>query len=54
MHVKVALKWLYRHIRDYNLFISEFDLNENGRVGREVVKHQRYSTWLYILFLIGK
>ena len=58
MHPKMAFDWLYRHIRDYNLFISEFDVNENDTVQRErpriVVKSQRYATGLYILFLIGK
>ncbi|CAF1215744.1 unnamed protein product [Adineta ricciae] len=42
-----------RRIRDYNIFIREendYD-DENPTNEREIVKEQKYATWLYILLL---
>ena len=57
MHPKTLFYWFYNHARDYNLFIANEDaLDDNDNEPQDqvtIVKHQKYSTWLYILLLIG-
>ncbi|CAF4132192.1 unnamed protein product, partial [Adineta steineri] len=52
MNIKVLIRWLYKKILTYNLFIPE----DNEEVNRTptTIRHQRYATRLYILLLICK
>ncbi|CAF4362973.1 unnamed protein product, partial [Adineta steineri] len=50
MNIKVLIRWLYKKISTYNLFIPE----DNEQVNHTpiTIRHQRYATRLYILLLI--
>ncbi|UJR24326.1 hypothetical protein I4U23_027293 [Adineta vaga] len=58
MHPKFLFYWFYDYVRHWNFFIpeEEDELDENGnelQYQTVIVNHQKYSTWLYILLLIG-
>ncbi len=55
--LKVLFHWFYDHIRNYNLFMPEendYDDDDQPLEPATILKRQKYSTWLYIIFLIGK
>jgi len=54
MKIKVIFSSLYRRIHEYNLFIPDEDYDDEPQDSTTGLKHQRYSTRLYILLLIGK
>lgn len=58
MNPKALFHWLYEHMRNYNLFMSEIDVDDDEGDQTEqpaiVVKRQKYATWVYILLLICK
>jgi hypothetical protein len=57
MNLKALFHWFYEKLRNYNLFIPEINVHDDDDEPAEpatVVKHQRYSTWLYVLLLTGK
>ena len=63
MNFKVLFRWFYERVRKYNLFIPEEndyhdddDDNNNDQANdpATIIKHQKYTTWLYILILMGK
>ena len=60
MHFKTILLWLYRQLRDYNLFIPEEDDYEDdddygvAEDPATVLIKQKYSTWIYVLSLMGE
>ncbi|CAF3851145.1 unnamed protein product, partial [Adineta steineri] len=57
MHPKVLYQWLYSKVHSYNLFIlDDNEYNDDDDEPEEpttVLKKQKYTTWLYILFLMG-
>ena len=53
--IKSIFRSFYRQASNYNLFIpDENDYDEEPRDPAIALKHQKYSTRLYILLLIGK
>ena len=54
MKIKAIFSSLYRRIYEYNLFIPDEDYDDESQDPTTELKHQRYSTRLYILLLIGK
>ncbi len=56
MNLKAMFRWFYQKIRNYNLFMSEendYD-DDEPRDPTTVLKHQKYSTRLYVLLLMGE
>ncbi|UJR38749.1 hypothetical protein I4U23_031414 [Adineta vaga] len=54
MNFKALLHWLYEWLSTYNLFIPETDVNDDDQEDSvAVVRHQRYTTWLYVLLLLN-
>ena len=55
MNMKAIFSLLYHRVYEYNLFIPDEDYDEEPlQDSTTELKHQRYSTRLYILLLIGK
>lgn len=58
MNLKNLFKWIYKKLRDYNLFqLEENDYNDDDDVIKDptiVLQHQKYKTWLYVVLLTGK
>lgn len=59
MRPKSIFYWLYQKGQDYNLFIHEEDDYDDDGDGESkdtaiVIKHQKYTTWLYVLLLACK
>jgi hypothetical protein len=58
MNLKALIHWFHDYIRNYNLFMpEENDYNDDDNEPQEpatVLRHQKYKTWLYLVFLIGK
>ncbi|CAF4078323.1 unnamed protein product [Adineta steineri] len=56
MHPKILFRWLYNKVCDYNLFMLEdneyIDDDDEPEEPTTVLKKQKYTTWLYILFLM--
>jgi hypothetical protein len=55
MNPQALFRWMNKRIRNYNLFImDEDDDGDNEQADpATVIKRQKYSTWLYVLLLIG-
>jgi hypothetical protein len=59
MNPKDILYWFYDQGKNYNLFMFE-DNDYNDEENNDshdpvtVLKHQKYTTWLYVLLLMGK
>ncbi len=59
MNSQALFRSMNKRIRNYNLFIMDEDQcdDDNGDNEQEdsptVIKRQKYSTWLYVLLLIG-
>ncbi|CAF0876276.1 unnamed protein product [Adineta steineri] len=54
MNLKRLFCWPHKLIRNYNAFILEEDeYDEEPRDPATVLEHQKYSTWLYLLLLLG-
>ncbi|CAF4117366.1 unnamed protein product, partial [Adineta steineri] len=57
MHPKILFRWLYNKVCDYNLFmLDDNEYNDDDDEPEEpttVLKKQKYTTWLYALFLMG-
>ncbi len=57
MNLKVLFHWFYERISNYNTFIpneNEYQDDDGPRDLPTVLKHQKYSTWLYVFLLMGK
>ena len=60
MRPKAIFYWLYQKGYDYNLFIHEendYDDDDDDDESKDpaiVIKHQKYTTWLYVLLLTCK
>ena len=60
MNPKVLFHWFYGKIRNYNLFMQEeddYDDDDDDDESKDpaiVLKHQKYTTWLYVLLLMSK
>ena len=58
MFIKTLFYRLYDYIYHYNLFISEVDIDADENVETQqslnMLKEQKYATWLYIFLLISK
>ena len=61
MNIKKYFHWFYQFLSNYNLFVPEpneyddDDVDPNEQTNPQtILKHQKYSTRLYILLLIGK
>jgi hypothetical protein len=60
MHFKTILFWLYDQLRHYNLFLPEEndyeddDDYEEAEDPATVLTKQKYTTWVYVLLLMGK
>jgi hypothetical protein len=59
MNLKATFRWFYEKIRNYNLFIPEEndyddDNDDEATNPTTVLQHQKYSTRLYVLLLMGK
>ncbi len=59
MNPKALFYWFYQLGYDYNLFMQEEndydeDDNDEPRDPATIIKHQKYTTWLYVLLLMGK
>ncbi|CAF1343607.1 unnamed protein product [Adineta ricciae] len=55
MKLKDILSWLLDRIRNYNVFMSEddhVDNNDEVQEPSDILKHQKYTTRLYVLLLI--
>ncbi|CAF4177982.1 unnamed protein product, partial [Adineta steineri] len=60
MKLKAIPRWSYKRISNYNLFMKEEDDYDDDDDDNEqnnpatVLKHQKYTTWLYIfLFMVS-
>ena len=54
MNPKGVFYWFYDHICYYNLFmVEENEYDDEPQDPPITLKHQKYSTWLYVLLLIG-
>ena len=55
MNIKSVFQSYYGRASNYNLFIpDEDDYDEEPKDPAVALKHQKYTTRLYILLLIGK
>jgi len=55
MNMKAIFSLVYHRVYEYNLFIPDEDYDDEPlQDSTTELKHQRYSTRLYILLLIGK
>lgn len=59
MNLKTWLYWLYDRAKNYNLFMLDVDdYQDDEDEEREdpaiLLKHQKYTTRLYIVFLMSK
>ncbi len=59
MNLKAVYRWFYEKVRNYNLFMSEEndyddDDDDEPRDPTTVLKHEKYSTRLYVLLLMGE
>jgi len=58
MNPKGLFLWFYEQIRNYNTFMPEENQYDDNDAEPEdpamVLKHQKYTTRLYILLLMGK
>jgi len=60
MNPKVVFHWFYQRSRQYNLFMleeNEYDDDDDDNETKDpaiVLKQQNYTTWLYVLLLMGK
>lgn len=61
MIFKVLFVWVYEQVHNYNLFMPEendyLDDDDDSNEPNDpvtVLKHQKYTTWLYILLRMGK
>ena len=58
MKVKIIFRWISEKINAYNLFMpEENDYDDNNDVQQDpiiVLKHQKYTTRLYVLMLMCK
>ena len=56
MRIKVLFQQFSAYLYNYNLFIPEDTQNEDDTEEHGLlitIKHQKYSTWLYVFFLNG-
>jgi len=56
MKVKQCLRWFYEKVKTYNIFMNEFGNDDDGRQENIQIniKHERYTTRLYVILLLGK
>ena len=56
MKVKQCLRWFYEKVKTYNIIMNEFGNDDDGRQENIQIniKHERYTTRLYVILLLGK
>lgn len=57
MNIKSNFSWLYNRICDYNLFIpdeDDYDDDDEAEDPLIKLKHEKYTTRLYVILLIGR
>ena len=55
MNARNFIRWCQEKINSYNLFIPDEDVDSDDELEdpATVIKHQRYTTRLYVSLLIG-